>query len=64
MEIPMLKKLRNSHKKPHTAKQNAVWDFACSYSDGYRLSSTAMAFMSICAASARVRVAAESLPVG
>ncbi len=22
MEIPMLKKLRNSHKKPHTAKQN------------------------------------------
>lgn len=64
MEIPMLKKLRSSDRKPHTAKQNAVWGFACSCSDGYRLSSTAMAFTSICAASARVRVAAESLPEG
>lgn len=64
MEIPMLKKLRSSDRKPHTAKQNAVWDFACSCSDAYRLSSTAIAFTSICAASARVRVAAESLPLG
>ncbi len=64
MEIPMLKKLRSSDRKPHTAKQNAVWGFACSCSDDYRRSSTAMAFTSICAASARVRVAAESLPVG
>lgn len=64
MEIPMLKKLRSSDRKPHTAKQNAVWGFACSCSDGYRLSSTAIAFTSICAASARVRVAAESLPLG